>query len=178
MAGTSRISVVVFFAFGGFCLQVGLLIGNDLGRLHCVHLSGQHGTEPAVVISSAVQEGMEGVQSPVTAEGQAGRVEQKDAVASAVSRGKLQNSSGQTSEKPIQGREPLAAGIEVVADKFEARQVSNLIAGAVHVKRNDIAAVVDVGVPIDPGDREKDDVLILYTSDSSLPSGDSPMSYG
>jgi Nucleotide-diphospho-sugar transferase len=47
--------------------------------------------------------------------------------------------------------------------------VSNLFAGAALVKRDDFAAVVDTGVPIDPGDPQRDDVLILYTSTASMP---------
>jgi Nucleotide-diphospho-sugar transferase len=49
------------------------------------------------------------------------------------------------------------------------KKVSNLIAGYEIVKRHDFASVVDTGVPLDPLDTAKDDVLILYTSRRSLP---------
>jgi hypothetical protein len=197
----SKLAVAAFLVFGGLCLEVGLLIGSELCRVQCVGSSNSNsrrGLDHDVVVVVAA----EAAEAAAAMGGAIGTpdiaVRNDSAVAreldlqprppprrrKALERGssRLRSNGDQRKEAALveagalkNGAAPGAAVAGTpVHDQYRMLGPSNLLAGAVRVKRKDFAEAVDVGVPIDVTDEQMDDVLLLYTSNSSLPGEGAP----
>jgi Nucleotide-diphospho-sugar transferase len=133
--------------FGKVCVDLGMLIGShhSSSHLHCISVHEHFSTVLAASKRTTTRDAIVGPR-----------------------RGRL---GGGRDRKPQTARDEEEQ--EGEEEEEGGQESSSLVAGAARVKRVDFAALVDVGVPIDPAkDKSKDDdVLILYTSSDSLPGG-------
>jgi Nucleotide-diphospho-sugar transferase len=190
------IALVATATLGGSCFQLGLMVGMEAGRRHGAVEGGGSGGATLSSSSSSQSHADTGhlldvritrqqqgpacscVGVPLTNETEAA-VQQslrRSSAAPHLPPFQEENASNDASQASS-STETTAPNGNGGADEPSRRhsrrrqppKVSNLVAGYEIVKRRDFASVVDTGVPLDPADAEKDDVLILYTSTSGLP---------
>jgi Nucleotide-diphospho-sugar transferase len=173
------------------CFQLGLVVGMDAGRRHCVEggassssSSQLHAdTGHLLDVGRARQQ-----QGPCSCAGVPLKNDTETIATQHLRRSSAAPHAPLLDEKKGSGAYQASSPAETSAPKdvndddtpepdrrqelpylLHPEKVSNLIAGYEIVNRHDFASVVDTGVPLDPFDTKQDDVLILYTSKSSLP---------
>jgi hypothetical protein len=162
-------SVVATLLFGSFCFHVGLIVGSEKERQNSCSLAGSGG------VRSATFQGKPSSRRRGLAED----VSVFDATIIATT-----TNSPPRQDEP---RRPEGLAGDSSNNKNQQKQQqqqrnqnaptstsssSSILAGVVHVNRHDFVASIvdDIGVPLDPNPATGGkDVLILYTSQSSLP---------